>query len=168
MIRFSKTYFRWREPNQNSEESFYNAVKGFLRMIGVVLVSSSIFLFLLKHAYGFPISKPLIALAGIVLLVVVIYFVHAKVPPYVVVTNRLIYRGLNDETADEWKYTNISRCEFSTMVIDGNVYNTMNIVTTNGEQSEIIIAPGISVDALRAFLLTRGIQGPQGSTKRYS
>ena len=163
MIGITQSYFRWKEPSHNSEESSGIERIRLFKLLGVIVLSSTVFLILLNHRYPIPISKTLIVLAAIILFIVVIYY-HTIVRPYVVVTNNHIYRGLNDDTAEVWKYKNISHCEFSTKIVDGTVYNTMVIETREGEKSLILIAPAISVNALKSFLLAKGIQEPASPT----
>ena len=69
-----------------------------------------------------------------------------------------MYRGLNDETAEEWKYKDISHYGFSSKETDGTRYTTLQIERKSGEQSHLTIAPEISIPALRSFLRARGIQ----------
>ena len=168
MIELPKTYFRWREPDHNSRRSSIVVRMRFLRLLGVIVISSVVFLLLLQQLYSIPILKTLLALALIVLFITAIYYVTVKVHPYVVVGKNHIYRGLNDETADEWKYKNIAYCEFSTKAIDGSIYNTMVIETRKGERSLILMPPTISVEALRSFLVAKGIQAQDCPTRRCS
>lgn len=133
-----------------------------LRLLWVVVISSALFLLVLMQFYPIQLAKTLVALTLIVLFVIAIYYVHAKVPPFVVVGSNHIYRGLNDETADEWKYKNIAHCEFSTKVIDGNIYNAMAIATKKGESSLVYIPLTVSIDALRSFLVAKGIAVQEG------
>jgi len=100
-IGFPKTYFRWREPDHNLKRSSFIVRIRLLRLLGVVLISSAVFLLLLMQLYPIEILKTLYALALIILFIVAICFFQAYVPRFVVVGRNQIYRGLNDETADE-------------------------------------------------------------------
>jgi hypothetical protein len=137
-----------------------------LRLLWVVLISSTFFLLVLVQLYPVQLARALAALALIVLFIIAIHYIHTRVPPFVVVGTNQIYRGLNDETADEWRYKNIDHCEFSTRVIDGNVYNAMVIATRNGQRSLVLIPLTVSIDALRSFLVSRGIAVQDGATSR--
>jgi hypothetical protein len=158
MIGLEKTYFLWRDPGHNPREASRVMRKSLARLIGIVALSSGAFLILLNMGYGISITKPLIVLAVIMIFMVIIYYVHAHVPPYVVVKDTYMYRGLNDETAEEWKYKNILRCRFLSAVHQGYPYNVMEIETRNGDQSRILIARDIPLTALRSFLLAKGIR----------
>ena len=127
------------------------------RLLVVAIISSAAFLILLQHRYDISISMPLIALAAIIVFMAVVYYIHALIPPYVVMKDTYMYRGLNDETADEWKYKDLSNCTFSSRTIDGSVSNTMDIETRRGERSHFTIPPEVSVVALRAFLREKGV-----------
>jgi len=158
MIGFEKSHFRWKDPGRKLREPPGALRKSLFRLLGVSALSAAVFLMVLRSMYGISLTKPLAVLAAILLFMVVIYLIHAHVPPYVVVKDTHMYRGLNDETAEEWKYKDISGCRFSSTIIEGIAYPTMEIETTDGERSQILVAPGISLDALRSFLLAKGIK----------
>lgn len=162
MPGFPKTSFRWREPRFRSRRASIAARGRLLRLLGAVVLSSGAFLLVLALRYQAPIAKPLFALAAIVVFIVAVSVVHATVPPYVVVTGSRIYRGLNDETADEWRYRDIAHCEFSSKAIAGTVYRTMVIETTRGDRDLVVIPPTVSVVALTAFLAAQGVRSRGG------
>jgi hypothetical protein len=168
MIGFPKTYFRWREPRHTSKRATAFLRIRLFKLLGTAVTSSALFLLLLGQFHPIPILRAFGALALIVIFILIVYTVYANVPPYVVVTSSHVYRGLDNETADVWQYKNISHCEFSCKVIDGNVFNAMNIVTSRGENSLILIPLTVSVNALRSFLVEKGVQAQDGPTRRCS
>lgn len=158
MIGLEKTHFRWKDPDHDPV-AVAAVLRGSLRsLLGVVAVSSTVFLIFLNVMYDVPVLKPLAALAAIILFICTVSYIHVRVPPYVVVKDTHLYRGVNDETDEEWKYKDIVHCRFSSRVVDGKPDNALEIETSDGEQSHIRIAPEIPVSALRSFLLSRGIK----------
>lgn len=157
MIGFEKTHFLWKDPAHNPKEVSNVLKDDLFKLLGVIILASTVFLIFLHSMYEISLFNPFIALIAIIFFIGVIYFLNVRFAPYIVVKDTHIYRGLNDETAEEWYYKNISHCRFSSEIINGNTFNTMEIETGDGEQIQLLIAHKIPVDALRLFLISKGI-----------
>lgn len=157
---------RWREPIHNSKRVSFVLRSRMLRLLWVIMISSGMLLAVLMQFGQIQLMKALVALALVVAFIVAVSVVHAKVPPFVVVGSDQIYRGLNDETADEWKYEDIVHCAFTTKVVDGTRYHAMAITSKTGDPDLVLVPPTVSLDALRSFLAAKGIAVQDGSTRR--
>lgn len=158
MIGFEKTHFRWKDPSHNPRATSKLLRSGFLKLMGVIALSCAAFLLLLGLIYGAVLVEPLVALAAIVLLMGAIYIIQVWCPPYVVVKDTHMYRGLNDETAEEWRYEDISGCRFSSRKLGRRSFEAMEIETRDGERAEILLAHRVSPAALRSFLRAKGVR----------
>lgn len=157
MIGIEKTHFQWKEPRYNLKKEFDILRAGLIKLLVVIILSSTVFLIFLNIKYDIDILQPLAALIAIVLFIAVIYFIHARFPKYIVMKDTYLYRGLDNDTAEKWKYAEITRCRFSFKVTEGKTYDIMEIELSNGEQARLFIAPEISVSELKSFLLSKGI-----------
>jgi hypothetical protein len=158
MIGFEKTHFLWRDPGHNPRRASMVMRRDLARLLGIVILSSGAFLTVLNMRSGISIAKSLVVLALIMVFMVITYYIHARVPPYVVVKDSYMYRGLTDETAEEWKFKDIARCRFVSTVHHGSPYDAIDVEMNNGDQSRILIARDIPLAALRSFLLAKGVK----------
>ena len=153
MIRRDKTHFRWKDPSHNAKASLRALGRDTLKLLVIVILSSMTFLIILQWKYDIALEKPLAVLILIILFILTIYYIHARFAPYIILKDTYIYRGFNDETAEEWKYKDISRFK----IIEDGVNRLLEIESKNRERSQVAIAQDVSIKELRAFLQAKGL-----------
>jgi hypothetical protein len=100
MTFFEKSHFQWKDPGDSSKEASGVLRSSLFKLLGVIVLSSTVFLMILYIGYNISILKPIVALTAIVLFIFAIYYIHARFPKYIVLKDTCMYRGFNDETAD--------------------------------------------------------------------
>jgi hypothetical protein len=148
----------WVEPGDFRKSGVKVSRNWMVRIIGLTAVAVVVFIGIADWFYpGAEVTRNVsIAGGGIVMMILVLFFISRMMRIVVKITDKAIVCEL-DEPPTVYRFKTIDHCEIGNMVVGSRTHSVLVIELKNGDREIFGVASSVSKEVLRLTLEQRGV-----------